>query len=181
METEASQTPPAAEPPRGKGVHPVRRVIRTLRTIANLPLQLRLKWLLAGMGIFLVAVIMTQVQFNDLNQAKRDQLEVQSESRDYTLTLAQWSTDKVIFDACQVLYDQSVGNRAWKTWLLDKLDSLTPPDDEVANDFITEGREKLDELVPEFPVNDCVDPGPKPEPPEGFDPNVNDPTEEGEE
>lgn len=158
--------------PPEKGVHPVRRVVQAIRYIGNQPLVMRVKWLLAGMLIFAASVVITQVQFNDSNAAKREIVEDGSKSRDYILELSNWTTAKISYDACQIGVAQSVGNRAWKTWLLDKLDSLTPPDDDVANDFITEGRAKLDELVPAVDPATCVDPGPQPDPPPEFNPGA---------
>lgn len=135
-------------------------------------LVIRLRHLVMAGLVFLATFAVTQIQFANVNSDARDVQESGSKSRDYILELANWSTDRVIFDGCQAIVRQSEGNRAWKTWLLDKLDEIVPPDDDVGNDFITEGRAKLDELVPVAEASTCKNPGPPPTPPPDFIPEA---------
>lgn len=142
------------------------RIVQSVRRFGNEVAQIRVKWLLASGLLFLGSVVMTQLQFQDQTAQKREQVVADSKSRDYILELGGWTTNRVIYDACLVSVNQSEGNRAWKTWLLDKLEETFPESPE-ADSIVAEGREKLDELVPAIDPATCIDPGPVPTPPFG--------------
>lgn len=148
-------------------------LLRGIRALGNEIARIKVKWLVSGIIIFALSIGLTQYQFSQVGHRERDRIDRDSRSRDYLLTLQQWTSDKIVFDACVVNVDQSHGNRAWKTWLLDKIDELPG---ETAQDFVAEGRAKLDELVPELNMDGCTDPGDPPVKPADFNPEVSDPT-----
>lgn len=154
------------EPTTPKTRHPVARFIAKVRAFGNREVELRIKWLAGAAAIFFLSVVITQTQFNRINASERDRQLAQFESATYINALATWNQARVTYASCLENVVRSDGNRAWKTWLLSEIEIMFPFSPEAAT-IVAEGREKLDEYLPQRSVEDCVDPGPPPDLPGG--------------
>jgi hypothetical protein len=147
--------------------HPVKVTIHQIQMFGNQLARIRVKWLVAGIIIFVLTVILTQIQFNQLNQAEREDIRTENIQRDYLNRLAAHNLEVVQYNSCILSVQTAIGNRAWKVWLLNKLETSLPGS-QVATDIVIEGREQLDALIPSREIAECRDPGPILSPPPEF-------------
>lgn len=117
-------------------------------------------WLACGACI-IFGFVLVVLKFNDLNAHERDRIVAEREQKDFELEITSWNQARVVYTACLESVERSDGNREFKTWMLDAIEKLFPGSDKAA-EFVTEGRQKLDELLPARSPEECVDPGPKP-------------------
>ena len=82
--------------------HPIPVMIRTIREIGNQVAIIKIKWLLAGMLIFGVSVVLTQFQFNGVNERERDKIMLQ---RDRDKYLADLTTFRAVVNARDLCLD----------------------------------------------------------------------------
>lgn len=150
--------------PKKPGHHPLARSIKEIRHFGDQVAQIRIKWLVTGIFIFLISVLLTQTQFNTINQQEREELARKTEQEAYINSLAAYNTQVVQYESCLETVTRAAGNRAWKTWLLNKLETSFPGS-LIATDIVIEGRTQLDLLVPARSTAECHHPGPRPERP----------------
>lgn len=157
------QKEPQGTSPTPRERYSTNRVIKTLqvvRDLGNEVIILRLKWLIAGMLIFLVSVVLTQAQFNTANEDSRHDDQVQNEAQrqrdNYVYNLVDWNAAVSTQALCIEAVSRSDLNRAQHKLIADRLDQLG---DEENAEVLRNGP-----LLSSKPrqLTDCIDPGPRP-------------------
>lgn len=164
---------PAVETPPHRTPHPLKRVVRTIRAIGNQVAIIRVKWLLAGMLVFVVAVVLTQVQFNDINSAERDKIEAQRVRDKYLADLTNYNDSVRGYNDCLGAVARSDLNRGQWQLVIDGFAANDDPGSQEFAEFLQTGP-----LMASEPrkIEECVEPGDPPDVPEGLFEEVTDNT-----
>lgn len=157
-ETPAGATTEATDPPveiRQPGL--IGWLRRWLTHIPQVP-----RWQYLGyLAVLAVLVYWGGTTIKENGDRDRARAEAASVTRDYEQQLTSWNQARIVYTACLESVTRSDGNRAWKIWLLDFIQENAPGSD-FGTRLVTEGRVKLDELLPARSPSECEDPGPPP-------------------
>lgn len=143
------------------------RAIQVIRDLGNEVAIIRIKWLVGGMLIFLFSVILTQVQFNGSNDDARARdkhtLEQQRLRDNYVYALVDWNSATAAEKLCIDGVERSDLNRAQHRLIADTVEALGGEEAEAFAQELRDGP-----LLSSEPrsLDECIDPGPKPIPPD---------------
>lgn len=121
-----------------KEVLPV-RMIRAIAEFGNQVAVIKIKWLVAGMLVFLFSVILTQVQFNDVNDAERAKLETQRQIDIYLASLTDYNTQLHARNLCLDGVVRADNNREQWQDLADQIALSGAPNAAILADEIRNG------------------------------------------
>lgn len=163
------ETTPDQQPHSPRRHHPIVRLARGVRELGNQVAVIRVKWLLGGMLVFLVAVVMTQVQFNEINEAERLKIAAQQVRDKYGFDLINYNNQVGVFNDCVAAVGRSDLNRGQHEAIVAAFENLKLlfPDSQglasVIDPIVIDMR--AGPLLSTAPrsISECDDPGEPPE------------------